>query len=66
MKKHVQAGSALYTDALLSYGGLASEYAHQVIDRGPSISFGFIVCSKILHLFHPIIGQRFHEPFDVA
>ena len=31
--KHVQAGSALYTDALASYEGLASDYAHQVIDH---------------------------------
>jgi len=33
VRKHVEAGSALYTDALLSYEGLASEYAHQVIDH---------------------------------
>jgi transposase-like protein len=33
VKKHVAAGSALYTDALLSYDGLASDYAHQVIDH---------------------------------
>ena len=33
IRKHVQAGSALYTDALLSYEGLASEYAHGVIDH---------------------------------
>ena len=33
LKKHVEAGSALYTDALLSYEGLASEYAHQVVDH---------------------------------
>jgi len=33
VKKHVQAGSALYTDALMSYDGLAGEYAHQVIDH---------------------------------
>jgi transposase-like protein len=33
VKKHVEAGSALYTDALLSYEGLASEYAHQVVDN---------------------------------
>jgi transposase-like protein len=32
VKKHVQAGSALYTDALKSYNGL-SEYEHQVIDH---------------------------------
>lgn len=33
VRKHVAAGSALYTDALLSYEGLAGEYAHQVIDH---------------------------------
>jgi len=33
VKKHVQAGAALYTDALLSYNGLTAEYAHQVIDH---------------------------------
>jgi transposase-like protein len=30
---HVEAGSALYTDALLSYEGLEGKYAHQVIDH---------------------------------
>src|SRR5208337_3042509 len=33
VKKHVEAGAALYTDALLSYDGLAGEYAHHVIDH---------------------------------
>lgn len=33
VRKHVEAGSALYTDALLSYQGLATEYAHQVVDH---------------------------------
>jgi transposase-like protein len=33
VKKHVEAGTALYTDALLSYEGLATEYAHQVVDH---------------------------------
>jgi transposase-like protein len=33
VKKHVEAGSALYSDALLSYDGLSSDYAHQVIDH---------------------------------
>ena len=31
--KHVEAGAALYTDALLSYNGLEGRYAHQVIDH---------------------------------
>jgi transposase-like protein len=33
VKKHVAAESALYTDALLSYRGMESEYAHKVIDH---------------------------------
>lgn len=33
VKAHVEAGSALYSDALKSYDGLASDYAHQVIDH---------------------------------
>src|ERR1035438_710883 len=33
IKDHVEVGSALYSDALKSYDGLAQEYAHQVIDH---------------------------------
>jgi len=33
VRKHVEAGSALYTDFLLFYEGLASDYAHQVVDH---------------------------------
>jgi transposase-like protein len=33
VKKHVEAGSALYSDELKSYEGLAGEYAHQVINH---------------------------------
>jgi transposase-like protein len=33
VRKHVEAGSALYSDALRSYNGLEREYAHQVIDH---------------------------------
>ena len=33
VKKHVEVGAALYTDFLLSYEGLASEYAHKVVDH---------------------------------
>lgn len=33
MRKHVEAGSALYSDALLSYEGLATDFAHQVVDH---------------------------------
>ena len=33
VKKHVEAGAALYSDALASYDGLTSEYAHKVVDH---------------------------------
>lgn len=33
VKNHVEAGSALYSDALLSYNGLEGDYAHQVINH---------------------------------
>src|ERR1019366_10115357 len=36
VREHVVAGAALYSDALLSYEGLASDYAHQVIDHAYS------------------------------
>jgi transposase-like protein len=33
VRKHVEAGSALYTDFLLSYEGLDGDYAHQIVDH---------------------------------
>jgi transposase-like protein len=33
VRKHVEAGAALYTDALPSYSGLAQDYAHKVVDQ---------------------------------
>ncbi|HJZ12132.1 MAG TPA: IS1595 family transposase, partial [Acidobacteriota bacterium] len=42
VRKHVRAGSALYSDALQSYEGLSSEYAHQVIDHAVSYVDGLV------------------------
>jgi transposase-like protein len=42
VKNHVEAGSALYTDALLSYAGLESDYAHQVINHAVKYVDGLI------------------------
>jgi len=36
VREHVEPGSALYSDALMSYDGLSEEYAHQVIDHAVS------------------------------
>jgi transposase-like protein/ribosomal protein S27AE len=42
VKRHVEAGAALYTDALMSYDGLESEYAHQVVDHAVRYVDGMI------------------------
>ena len=33
VRKHVEAGSAVYTDQLMSYHGLSADYVHGVIDH---------------------------------
>ncbi len=33
IREHISAGAALYTDAMLGYSGLESEFAHQVVDH---------------------------------
>jgi len=33
IKKHVQAGAALYTDEWVAYRGLQGDYAHKVVDH---------------------------------
>jgi transposase-like protein len=42
VKKHVEAGAALYTDALQSYSGLDAHYAHEVIDHATAYVDGKI------------------------
>ena len=42
VKEHVKAGSALYSDALASYDGLAKDYAHKVIDHAEKYVDGLI------------------------
>lgn len=42
VKNHVEAGTALYTDALLSYNGLEGDYAHQVINHAVKYVDGLI------------------------
>ena len=42
VREHVEAGSALYSDALQSYDGLARDYAHQVIDHAERYVDGLV------------------------
>lgn len=42
VRKHVEAGSNVYTDLLLSYEGLETDYAHRVVDHAVEYINGMI------------------------
>lgn len=70
VKKHVEAGSALYSDDLQSYEGLASRYAHQVIDHAVAYVDG-AVHTNTLENFWSLLKRGIHgtyvsvEPFHL-
>lgn len=70
IRKHVEAGSALYSDALLSYRGLASDYAHQVIDHAVSYVEGNVHTNNMEN-FWALLKRGIHgtyvsvEPFHL-
>jgi len=47
IRKHVEGGSNLFTDAYVSYKGLEKEYAHQVIDHAVSYVEGHVHTNTI-------------------
>src|SRR6202043_2688665 len=56
VRKHVEAGSALYTDALLSYEGL-NEFEHQVIDHAATYVDGKIHTNRRGTVQHGSCGR---------
>ena len=70
VREHVQAGAALYTDALMSYDGLAGEYAHQVVDHAVQYFDGKIHTNG-LENFWSLLKRRINgtyvsvEPFHL-
>ena len=70
VRKHVEAGSALYTDFLLSYEGLAADYAHQVVDHAVEYVNGCIHTNG-LENFWSLLKRGIHgtyvsiEPFHL-
>jgi transposase-like protein len=62
IKRHVQAGSALYTDQLLSYEGLASDYAHQVINHAVAYVDG-AVHTNTLENFWSLLKRGIHGTY---
>ena len=71
VKKRVEAGAALYTDELLSYDGLESRYAHQVINHAVAYVDGR-VHTNTLENFWSLLKRGLNgtyvsvEPFHLA
>ena len=70
VENNVQAGSALYSDALRSYDGLEGDYAHQVIDHAVAYVDGR-VHTNTLENFWSLLKRSIHgtyvsvEPFHL-
>lgn len=70
VRDHVQGGSSLYSDALLSYRGLAADYAHQVIDHAVKYVDGNVHTNNIEN-FWSLLKRCIHgtyvriEPFHL-
>jgi transposase-like protein len=47
VRQNVEAGSALYSDALKSYSGLEREYAHKVVDHAVAYVDGKVHTNKL-------------------
>jgi transposase-like protein len=70
VRKHVQAGAALYTDAHPAYSGLDADYQHQVVDHGVKYVDGR-VSTNTLENFWSLVKRQLHgtyisvEPFHL-
>ena len=70
VEKRVEAGSALYIDALLSYQGLAGTYAHGVVDHAVQYVSGRVHTNG-LENFWSLLKRSIHgnyvsiEPFHL-
>jgi hypothetical protein len=78
VREHVEAGSALYTDALKSYDGL-NEFEHQVVDHAIEYVRGERISGRPFILFRYLGEQTFRfnnrkdgqplndgDPFDMT
>jgi transposase-like protein len=70
VREHVEAGAALYTDALKSYIGLDKHYEHEVIDHAVEYVRGRVHTNTIEN-FWSLVKRQFHgtyisvEPFHL-
>jgi transposase-like protein len=62
VKEHVQAGAALYTDALASYDGLDGHFQHEVIDHAVEYVRGKVHTNTIEN-FWSLVKRQLHGTY---
>jgi hypothetical protein len=70
VRENIQAGSALFSDALKSYDGLAADYEHSVVDHAVEYARGN-VHTNTMENFWSLVKRQLHgtyvsvEPFHL-
>ena len=59
VREHVQTGSAIFTDELLSYVGIEGEYAHQVVNHAVEYANGN-VHTNTMENFWSLLKRSLH------
>jgi transposase-like protein len=62
VQENVQAGSALFSDALKSYDGLSSEYCHAVVDHAVGYAHGN-VHTNTMENFWSLVKRQLHGTY---
>jgi transposase-like protein len=62
VREHVEAGAALYTDALASYDGLAKEFSHEVVDHAIEYVRGKVHTNTIEN-FWSLVKRQLHGTY---
>jgi transposase-like protein len=66
VRKHVTAGTALYSDALLSYNGLATDYAHKVVDHAVQYVDGRVHTNGLENFWSLLKRGIYSQRFELA
>ena len=71
VRKHIEAGSELFTDALASYQGLDPEYAHKFVDHAETYVKDHVVHTNGIENFWSLLKRAIKgtyvsiEPFHL-
>jgi len=63
IREHVEAGSAIFSDELKSYGGLGTDYRHAVINHAVEYANGN-VHTNTMENFWPLLNRGLHGTYN--